>query len=164
MNGIRTRVAAALVATTLLSAACASGSGRPAAGSGRTTAPGATGSGGEDDPGSGGLYGGKGTPGSTGSTGAAGATGAADEASVSVSLSNYQFDPDQIEVAQGDVVAVRNGNPRTPHTFTVVGQDVDLELTPLQTETVTIDLAPGTYDLICRFHESLGMTATLEVT
>jgi hypothetical protein len=38
----------------------------------------------------------------------------------------------------------------------VVGEDVDLELAPLTTETVTIDLAPGTYELICRFHESLA--------
>jgi len=28
---------------------------------------------------------------------------------------------------------------------------------------VTIDLAPGTYPFICRFHESQGMTGTLVV-
>jgi plastocyanin len=69
-----------------------------------------------------------------------------------------------VKVDTGDVVAVRNGNARTPHTFTVVGEGVDLELAPLTTETVKIDLAPGTYQLICRFHESLGMTATLKVS
>ena len=96
-------------------------------------------------------------------TGATGATGAKD-ADVSVSLNNYLFDPGTVKVGTGDVVAVRNDNERTPHTFTVVAEDVDLELAPLTTETVTIDLAPGTYQLICRFHESLGMTATLKVS
>ena len=71
---------------------------------------------------------------------------------VSVSLNNYLFDPATVKVSSGDVVAVRNGNAKTPHTFTVVGEDVDLEL------------APGTYQLICRFHESLGMKATLKVS
>lgn len=83
---------------------------------------------------------------------------------VSVSLNNYLFDPGVVKVARGDVVAVRDANAKTPHTFTVVGQDIDLELAPLTTETATIDLAPGTYQLICRFHESLGMKATLKVS
>ena len=77
---------------------------------------------------------------------------------------DYLFDPRTVRVAGGDVVAVRNGNTKTPHTFTVVGEDVDLELGPLEIESVTIDLSPGTYDLICRFHEELGMTGTLKVT
>jgi plastocyanin len=69
-----------------------------------------------------------------------------------------------VRVARGDDVAVRNGSTKTPHTFTVVGEDVDLELEPLETESATIDLSPGTYELICRFHEELGMTGTLRVT
>jgi plastocyanin len=69
-----------------------------------------------------------------------------------------------VRVSSGDVVAVRNGNTKTPHTFTVVKEDVDLELGPLETESATIDLSPGTYDLICRFHEELGMTGTHKVT
>jgi hypothetical protein len=43
------------------------------------------------------------------------------------------------------------------------GEDVDLELSPLTSQTTTIDLAPGTYQLICRFHEQLGMKGTLQV-
>jgi hypothetical protein len=48
-----------------------------------------------------------------------------------------------VRVASGDVVAVRNGNTKTPHTFTVVGEDVDLEPGPLETESATIDLSPA---------------------
>jgi plastocyanin len=158
MRGGRMRVLVGLAALSVLAVACggdANEAGGPT-GTGPTAATGATDSG--DDPGGGSLYGG-----SDGMTGATGAT-AAKDADVSVSLNNYLFDPGTVKVGSGDVVAVRNGNARTPHTFTVVGEDVDLELAPLTTETVTIDLAPGTYQLICRFHESLGMKATLKVS
>jgi plastocyanin len=161
MRGVRLRVLIGLAALSMLAAACGddandAGGTMGADPTGATAATGATDSG--DDPGAGSLYGG-----SNGMTGATGASGAKD-ADVSVSLNNYLFDPGTVKVDEGDVVAVRNGNARTPHTFTVVAEDVDLELAPLTTETVTIDLAPGTYQLICRFHESLGMTATLKVS
>ena len=160
MTGVRMRALVGLAALSVLAAACG-GDANDTGGSmgggptGATAATGPTDSG--DDPGAGSLYGG-----SNEMTGATGATGA--NADVSVSLNNYLFDPGTVKVGMGDVVAVRNGNARTPHTFTVVGEDVDLELAPLTTETVTIDLAPGTYELICRFHESLGMTGTLKVS
>jgi plastocyanin len=164
MRGVRIRVLIGLAALSMLAAACG-GDANDAGGSmgagptGATAATGATDSG--DDPDAGSLYGGSNEM--TGATGATGASGAKD-ADVSVSLNNYLFDPGTVKVDEGDVVAVRNGNARTPHTFTVVGEDVDLELAPLTTETATIDLAPGTYELICRFHESLGMTAMLKVS
>jgi plastocyanin len=159
MRGVRVRVLVGLTALAVLGAACGGDAndegGSMAAGpTGGTATTGATDSG--DDPGAGSLYGGSNGSGATGS--------GAKDADVSVSLNNYLFDPGTVEVGSGDVVAVRNGNARTPHTFTVVGEDVDLELAPLTTETVTIDLAPGTYQLICRFHESLAMTGTLKVS
>ena len=161
MRGVRMRVLVAFAALAVLAAACGGDSNDAGAGgataTGATAATGATDSGSGEDPGAGSLYGG-----SNGMTGATGATGA--NADVSVSLNNYLFDPATVRVSSGDVVAVRNGNAKTPHTFTVVGENVDLELAPLTTETTTIDLAPGTYQLICRFHESLGMKATLKVT
>ncbi|MCI0635172.1 MAG: cupredoxin domain-containing protein [Actinobacteria bacterium] len=67
-------------------------------------------------------------------------------------------------MASGADLEVENANSRTPHTFTVVGEDVDVELAPLTSETTTIDLPPGTYDVICRFHQELGMTGTMTVT
>jgi len=140
MRGVRIRVLVSLAALSVLAAACGddandAGGSTGAGPTGATAATGATDSG--DDPGAGSLYGG-----SNGMTGATGATGAKD-ADVSVSLNNYLFDPGTVKVGSGDVVAVRNGNARTPHTFTVVGEDVDLELAPLTTEMVTIDLRPA---------------------
>lgn len=156
MGTRRTRLLVGLAALMLLAVACGDGDDEPSDGA----AAGGTGTqetGGEN-PGPGNLYGGGGDGGGE-ETG-----GAGDAADVSVSLNNYLFDPDPVRVANGDVVEVRNANTRTPHTFTVVGEDVDLELGPMESEAVTIDLAPGTYDLICRFHEAQGMAATLDVT
>jgi plastocyanin len=164
MTGARKRVLMGFAALSLFAAACGGDSNDP--GGGGTTGTGSTGGSAAtgttgDDPGAGSLYGGdeEETTGPTGEMDAG-----AGNADVSVSLNNYLFDPGTVRVSSGDVVAVRNGNTKTPHTFTVVNEDVDLELGPLETESVTIDLSPGTYDLICRFHESLGMTGTLKVT
>ena len=164
MTGARKHVLMGFAALLLFAAGCGGDSNDP--GGGGTTGAGSMGESGGveatgDDPGAGSLYGGdeEETTGPTGETDAG-----AGDADVSVSLNNYLFDPRTVRVASGDVVAVRNGNTKTPHTFTVVKEDVDLELGPLETESVTIDLSPGTYDLICRFHESLGMIGTLKVT
>ena len=52
----------------------------------------------------------------------------------------------------------------TAHTFTVTGQGIDIETMPGKTAKVTIDLPPGTYPFVCRFHESMGMKGTLVVS
>jgi plastocyanin len=66
-------------------------------------------------------------------------------------------------VHQGDTITVSDTNPNTPHTFTVTGTDIDVSNDAMSSQDVTIDLAPGTYPFICRFHESQGMTGTLVV-
>jgi plastocyanin len=76
---------------------------------------------------------------------------------------NYQFTPAKITVHQGDTITVSDTNPNTPHTFTVTGTDIDVSNDAMSSQDVTIDLAPGTYPFICRFHESQGMTGTLVV-
>ena len=89
------------------------------------------------------------------------ATGATGTAGPSVTLVNFMFDPDPIEAAPGSTLSLRNTNPTTPHTFTV--EDIDVTLDPMSSTEVTVDLGPGEYDVICRFHEGKGMTATLVV-
>lgn len=160
MSDIRKRAlvgTATLAALLLLATACGGEETNGDGGVDNGGIPGATGESAEE-PGPGSLYGGGMGQETTGATGG-GASG-----EVSVSLNNYLFDPSEVEVASGAVVEVTNANTRTPHTFTVVGEDVDLQLGPQESGTVTIDLAPGTYDLVCTFHEQLGMTGTLTVT
>jgi plastocyanin len=137
----------ALAALLLLGAACGSddgaggpyggGGASPTSGGGAAGGGGGDGGGGEDDGGGG-------------------------SAAVTVQVNNFLFAPSNIEVAAGSEIEVKNGNANTPHTFTVEGTDIDLELSPMDSEDVTIDLDPGSYDVICRFHGQ--MSATLTVT
>ncbi|MEX2406831.1 MAG: cupredoxin domain-containing protein [Actinomycetota bacterium] len=113
----------------------------------------------------GGLYGGEGaSPTTEGGAAGGGEDDGGDmgSAAVTVQVNNFLFAPSDIEVAAGSEIEVKNGNANTPHTFTVEGTDIDLELSPMDSEDVTIDLDPGSYDVICRFHGQ--MTATLTVT
>ena len=151
---MRSRAMIALAALLLLGAACGSdgGAGGPYGGGGAspTTGGGAAGGGGGD--GGGGEDGGEDGE----DDGGGGA------AAVTVQVNNFLFAPSNIEVAAGSEIEVKNGNANTPHTFTVEGTDIDLELSPTDSEDVTIDVDPGSYDVICRFHGQ--MTATLTVT
>jgi len=75
---------------------------------------------------------------------------------------SFAFMPSTITVKQGATLKLDNVSD-TAHTFTVTGQSIDVVTQPGQTSQVTIDLPPGSYPFICRFHQSLGMTGTLMV-
>jgi plastocyanin len=74
----------------------------------------------------------------------------------------YTFAPSTVTVNHGRMITVDNVS-QVPHTFTVMGQGIDVETQPGKTSQITIDLPPGTYPFICRFHVSLGMKGTLVV-
>jgi plastocyanin len=81
---------------------------------------------------------------------------------ITVTQQNFSFTPPEVTVESGEDITVTNGNPSTPHTFTV--EDIDVTNEGGQSTEVRIELDPGTYDFVCRFHESQGMTGTLIVT
>jgi plastocyanin len=146
-------VATGALAFALLGGACANDDGGNAGSGGGATGAGATG-----DTGSTGRYGGGSGGGTTGSTGSGGGTSV-----LTLTQVNYQFTPAKITVHEGDTITVSNTNPSTPHTFTVTGADINVSNDAMSAQDVTIDLAPGTYPFICRFHEGQGMTGTLVV-
>ena len=74
----------------------------------------------------------------------------------------FVFSPADLTVKKGDTVAVTNVGTAA-HTFTVSGQSIDITNDPGQTTAVTVDLPPGSYPFICRFHAQLGMRGTLTV-
>ena len=83
---------------------------------------------------------------------------------LTVKQANYSFSPATIKVASGDTITLHNTAGSTPHTFTVEGQDIDVTNDGGQSQKVKIGLPPGTYAFFCRFHQSQGMTGTLQVT
>ena len=74
------------------------------------------------------------------------------------------FSPTTLTVKQGTSITVSNVSTSTPHTFTVTGKGIDITNNGGQSQQVTINLPPGTYPFICRFHVSSGMKGTLVVT
>jgi plastocyanin len=149
-------VAAGALAFALLGAACANDDGGNA-GSGAGSTGAATGDTGATGGGRyGGGYGSGG--GMTGSTSTGGGSSV-----LTLTQVNYQFTPAKITVKQGDTITVSDTNPSTPHTFTVTGTDIDVANDAMSAQDVTIDLAPGTYPFVCRYHEGQGMTGTLVV-
>jgi plastocyanin len=79
-----------------------------------------------------------------------------------VTANNFAFTPSELTVASGGTIAARNGNPITPHTFTVEETDIDVSLAAGSSEDVPIDLDPGEYGFVCTIHGQ--MTGTLTVT
>lgn len=85
-------------------------------------------------------------------------------AALAVTLDNFLFAPATPRVASDETITVVNGTSDTPHTFTVTGEEIDVTVQPDASKDVTIDLPPGSYPFVCRFHEMSGMTGTLAVT
>lgn len=162
----RVRMAAGAAALVLLLAACGerantgpSSEGGSMGGTGTgfgSTAGGAYGGGGESSRGGYGGYdrGGAGGGQSTGGGGASVAT---------VGQVNFSFDPAEITVKSGATITLDNTSPGTPHTFTIPGSDIDVTNDGGASQDLKIDLPPGTYEFVCRFHESSGMTGTITV-
>ena len=78
-----------------------------------------------------------------------------------VTMRDNTYAPADPVIASGEIELVNEGE--APHTFTVEGEAVDVEVAAGETVTETIDLAPGTYTLFCEFHRGQGMEATLTV-
>jgi plastocyanin len=154
-----TRLAAAIAIVLLVSAACGDDAQEPAAGdtgsaAGATaTGPTATGAtattGGMDD----------GTAGYGDAGGGGGGDGGGGK--VDVQANNFSFDPAELEFEAGEDIHVKNGNANTPHTFTVDGTDIDVQLGPLEEADVTLDLDPGAYDFHCELHPQMTGTLTI---
>ena len=106
-----------------------------------------------------------GSSGTTGSNGGYGAGGGGAMMATTVLEgpdNGFTFSPSTVTVHQGQAITLTNVSD-TAHTFTVTGQGIDIETMPGKTDKVTIDLPPGTYPFVCRFHESMGMKGTLVV-
>lgn len=158
--------AVALAALLLFASACSNGSSGSSAGAGVSGSSGASsGASGSSGSGSGGRYG-YGSPSSGGSGGGGGSSSSSTGNSVmTIDQNNFSFDPATFTVKAGATITIKDANANTPHTFTIKGTNVDVANNPLQSQDVKIDLQPGTYQFICRYHfSSYGMKGTITVT
>ncbi len=85
-----------------------------------------------------------------------------DAGAATLVMRDDEFVPSEFTIQAGSQITLQNEG-QAPHTFTVDGQNVDHEVQAGETETESLELEPGTYDFVCRFHEAAGMTGTLTV-
>ncbi len=84
-------------------------------------------------------------------------------ATTRVALEDFRFDPSEFSVTAGTSLELDNEG-EAPHTFTVQGQEIDVQVAAGENGSATIDLPAGDYEVICRFHEGQGMVATMTVS
>ena len=88
------------------------------------------------------------------------------DGTISVELINFEFRPKRLSFEMGESVKFRLASMDEPHTFTVMGLDINWTLTrdDPQVQTYTFE-EPGTFRLVCQIpgHEGLGMVGTVEV-
>src|SRR5690349_7722387 len=83
--------------------------------------------------------------------GAAGSVAYA-QSTVRVDMMEFQFQPSTLRVAPGAVTFQLQNTGQFPHTVHIDGMDNDVTAAPVpggQSETATVNLAPGTYTFWC---------------
>lgn len=86
--------------------------------------------------------------------------------SVDVEMDDFYYQPTFVDVKAGTQLTVHLKNEgKASHTFTSSTLGIDVELKPDEKKdvTVTIPAAPGTVELICRFHSNNGMRGAFVV-
>ena len=88
--------------------------------------------------------------------------GAASPAGGQLVMRDNEFVPSSFTIQTGSEITLQNEG-QAPHTFTIEAENVDHEVQAGESESESLELAPGTYDFVCKFHEAAGMTGTLTV-
>jgi uncharacterized cupredoxin-like copper-binding protein len=101
------------------------------------------------------------------SGGGAAATGPG--GTVNLSATDYKFDPSDPTVKAGAVTFVEKNEGQTAHSLEIEdvnGEDKELEgtVSPGQSGTVKVNLAPGKYEFYCPVDDHKGMGMTGEIT
>ncbi|MGH2786393.1 MAG: cupredoxin domain-containing protein [Actinomycetota bacterium] len=92
-----------------------------------------------------------------------GAAAAEDGGTVTVTALDNEFDPASVSATTGATIEVINDG-EAAHNFSIKGQSIDVDVQPGESAEVQLaDIAEGSYDVLCKFHEKAGMTGTLEI-
>jgi plastocyanin len=79
-----------------------------------------------------------------------------------LSMVDNSFEPASLTVGAGDTLDVSNDGAN-PHNITIEGTNVDEDVDPGQSTSITVDAEPGEYTMFCEFHRSGGMEGTVTV-
>jgi plastocyanin len=89
-----------------------------------------------------------------GEGGGAGGTG--------LSMEDNVFQPADLTVSAGDTVEVSNDG-QAEHNITIEGTDVDEDVAPGDSTSITVDADPGEYTMFCEYHRAGGMEGSVTV-
>lgn len=83
--------------------------------------------------------------------------------SVDVTATNFKFSPSTIVATPGQVLKlVVHNTSSTPHNLSQAAQDVNQDLDPAATKTVTLTVpASGRLEFTCEYHTASGMNGTI---
>ena len=77
---------------------------------------------------------------------------------VTIEADDFSFEKTFLKSPAGSVEVTVENEGDAPHTFTIDGQDVDEQLAPGKSATVTVDVTDGQpVEFYCRFHSGSGM-------
>jgi len=81
----------------------------------------------------------------------------APETTTSVEIVDFTYGPSCVQATNGDTLQISNADT-TPHTYTVKGTGVDLDLEAESEGTLTLDglVAGTTYAISCTYHPEMG--------
>jgi plastocyanin len=85
-------------------------------------------------------------------------------ATTRVELADFAFRPDclSVEASTMPMTFALENTGDAPHTFTVTGTDVDINVDPGASVDVSLSgLEPGTYAVTCTFHPQMEATLTV---
>jgi plastocyanin len=79
-----------------------------------------------------------------------------------LSMVDNAFQPADLTLSAGDTVDVSNDG-QAEHNITIEGTDVDEDVDPGGTTSITVDADPGGYTMFCEYHRAGGMEGTVTV-
>lgn len=84
---------------------------------------------------------------------------------VAVSTSEMKFSPASLRLKAGSHKVVVRNDGDLKHTFSLNELGQEVTVAPGETKTLSVDLAVGSYEYVCRIldHEGLGMHGVLRV-
>jgi plastocyanin len=91
-----------------------------------------------------------------------GGGGGGGEAAGTLSMVDNAFEPADLTVAAGSSLDVSNDG-QAPHNITIEGTDVDEDVDPGQSTSITVDAEAGEYTMFCEFHRAAGMEGTITI-
>lgn len=79
-----------------------------------------------------------------------------------LSMVDNAFQPADLTLSAGDTVDVSNDG-QAEHNITIEGTDVDEDVDPGGSTSITVDADPGEYTMFCEYHRAGGMEGTVTV-